>query len=118
VLLLNREEAGMLVGEDLTDEKLWQGLMIEGPKITAMTDGKDGGRVCQGKACTEFVVDEVTAVEETGAGDAFGSAMVAALVKGHDIETAISWGAKQAANVVKFMGAKRGLMSLEEIGQG
>jgi sugar/nucleoside kinase (ribokinase family) len=57
----------------------------------------------------------VEAVEETGAGDAFGSGLVAALIQGKEIEEAIEWGKRQAAKVVQYMGAKRGLMTLEEI---
>ena len=36
-------------------------------------------------------------------------------MKGKDIKEAIEWGKKQASEVVKYMGAKRGLMTLEEI---
>ena len=52
-------------------------------------------------------------VDSTGAGDAFGSGFIAALMSGKQIEEAIDWSRKQAANVVKFIGAKKGLMTAD-----
>lgn len=116
VLILNREEAAELTGIDFNAEEIWKSDQgVEGPKVVVITDGRKGGKVFyEGKARTYDAI-KVEAVEETGAGDAFGSGFVAALMKGKTVDEAISWGSKQAARVVRFMGPKKGLLSLEEI---
>jgi ribokinase len=118
VLLVNREEASALSGIDFGDDKVWQGdQQLPGPKRWVITDGKNGGKV--GEAGKTFFYDriEVETIEETGAGDAFGSGLVAGLILGKEIEEAIDWGRKQAASVVQYMGAKKGLLSITEISE-
>ena len=51
-------------------------------------------------------------VDSTGAGDAFGSGFVTGLMKGKSIEGSLEDGKKQASNVVKHIGAKKGLANL------
>jgi sugar/nucleoside kinase (ribokinase family) len=63
-----------------------------------------------------FTAQETKVVEETGAGDAFGTGLVYALMQGKEIETAIDWGKKQAAAVVSYMGAKQGLLTAADFG--
>lgn len=58
---------------------------------------------------------ETTVVDSTGAGDAFGSGVVAALIKKKPIPEAVEWGRKQAAAVVGKVGAKAGLLWLESL---
>lgn len=83
--------------------------------LLVITDGEKGGRVCHQGACFWYEGIKTTMVDSTGAGDAFGSGFVAALMSDQDVRGAIEWGRKQAANVVKFIGAKKGLLTLEEI---
>ena len=116
VLLVNREEATRLTGVDFEDGEVWKSEhCLMGPRTCVITVGKQGGKVCHEGRCYFYEALQVETVEETGAGDGFGSGLVAALMKGEDIETAIWWGKKQAASVVSYMGAKRGLLSLEEL---
>ena len=53
-------------------------------------------------------------VDSTGAGDAFGSGFVVGLMKGKSIEESVEFGKKQAANVIKFIGAKQGLITFNQ----
>lgn len=115
LLLLNREEAALLLQQDLKNDQAWEELVITGPKLTIVTDGRSGGRYHLDGKVFPYPVAQGEVVEETGAGDGFGSGVVAGLMKGRPVAEAIAWGSKQAENVVKFMGAKRGLLSLEEI---
>ena len=116
VLLLNREEAAQLTGLPLHEDPAWRGTWaIPGPRYVVVTDGKDGGLVMGGGDKFFYEAEKVEVVEETGAGDAFGSGLVAALIVGKDIHTAVEWGKKQASSVVSFMGAKRGLLRLDQI---
>ncbi|MFC1653999.1 carbohydrate kinase family protein [Patescibacteria group bacterium] len=116
VLLVNRQEATKLSGIDFSDESVWQGdQCIEGPKICVITDGSNAGRVFVGGVCKKYEVNPINAVEQTGAGDGFGSALVAALILGKDVDTAILWAKKQSASVVSHMGPKKGLLTLEQL---
>lgn len=119
VLIVNREESEFLTGVDYTQDELWQKSEgIEGPKIVVMTDGKDGGKVFVDGRKIEYEALSSEVVEVTGAGDSFGSGLVAGLIKGKAIEEAIEWGKRQAASVVSKMGPKRGLLTLEQIANG
>lgn len=112
ILIVNREEATLLTDEPYHQNHYWKlPHTIPGPHIVFITDGKHGGKVSIDGHTRWYKPKIVPALEETGAGDAFGSAVVAAIIKGHSLDTAIKWGTAQAASVVSFMGAKRGLLS-------
>jgi ribokinase len=49
-------------------------------------------------------------VDSTGAGDAFGSGLVAALAKNKSIEHAIQFAIANSGNVITQWGAKNGLL--------
>ena len=117
VIIVNRQEAEALTGIKFSDATVWQSdHCIIGPQTTLITDGDNGGKVCHGGSCSFWQAGSTTkAIEKTGAGDAFGSGFVSALILGHDTNTAVDWGNRQAGKVVQFMGPKQGLMTLEEI---
>ncbi len=119
VLLLNREEASVLLKKDFSDDVIWHSdFSVNGPSITIISDGVRNGRVCRDGVCQWYGVQPVSMVEQTGAGDAFGTGLVSALMLGKSTEEAIEWGKRQAASVVSFMGPKKGLMTREEIEKG
>jgi sugar/nucleoside kinase (ribokinase family) len=62
--------------------------------------------------CPVFPVD---AYERTGAGDAFGSGFLAALIKGKTMEEALIWGTVNSASVIGYVGAQRGLLKEEDV---
>lgn len=116
VLILNRQEAAALTGIDLLDDTVWRNPPhIPGPKRCIITDGKAGGKVFDAGTWRQYEALSTPTIEETGAGDAFGSGFVAALMKDLSADEAIEWGRKQAASVVGHMGPKQGLLRLEEI---
>lgn len=104
VLFLNREEAELL-----------KDINLSSCPLICITDGKQGGQILQYGQAQSYKAKTVTAIEETGAGDAFSSGFVAALIKNQGIDTAIQWGINQAASVVSYMGAKHGLLTLKEL---
>jgi len=81
-----------------------------------VTDGSDGGTIYQ-KNIEPHIYGSHSAqvVDSTGAGDAFLVGFVSALIKEESVAVAAEWGAKNAASVVKYMGAKPGLLSNHEI---
>lgn len=99
---LNEEEAARI---------LKAGYQLEqGGEIVIVTNGRHGGRWYEHGKWYEFNARETKVVQETGAGDAFLTGVVAGYL--HDRRTleAIEWGKKEAASVVSQMGAKTGLL--------
>lgn len=81
-----------------------------------VTDGSNGGQVLvQGQAPFNYKSELVTAVDNTGAGDAFVVGYVSALLHQKDVTTATKWGAHNAASVVQQVGAKPGLLYASQI---
>lgn len=116
ILILNREEAAILTKAPFEDDTYWKSnATINGPRIVLITDGKAGGKVSVEGKVSFYTAEVVKTIEETGAGDSFGSGFTAALILGHDIPTALSWAKKQAASVVSYMGAKHGLLTLDQL---
>ncbi len=113
VLQLNRHEASEFFGVKFTDDQVWKAEHCPTPPdvISIITDGARGGRICNQGKCTWYQGIKTTMIDSTGAGDAFGSGFVAGLMLGKNLDQAIDWGRNQAANVVKFIGAKKGLMA-------
>lgn len=108
VLLLNKQEWEMIGDKQ-------QAFLDSIPKIV-ITDGSKGGQVfVQGEETRNFEADQVTAVDNTGAGDAFGVGFVSGLLHEKPVEQAIEWGKKNAASVVQKVGAKPGLLYLSDI---
>ena len=55
--------------------------------------------------------------ERTGAGDAFASTFVAALIKGNNLEGALQWAPINSMSVVQKVGAQAGLLDETELEQ-
>ncbi len=114
VLQLNRKEATDFFGVNFIDDEVWKSEHCPTlpETILVITDGERGGRICHQGKCSWYKGIKTKMVDSTGAGDAFGSGFVIGIMKGEPIEIAIEYGKKQAANVIKFIGAKKGLSSL------
>lgn len=118
VLLLNREEAAMLTDIDFRDTKIYRSeACLVGPTISVITAGDQGGKVCAHGKCLFYKGSAVKTVSSVGAGDAFGSGLVAALICGKDVTKAIEWGRKNAQSVLGALSAKRGLLTRPQLEQ-
>lgn len=107
ILFLNKNEAEALWGIDDKNH---------GAYVSVITDGERGGRVnVEGKVSVFEGIKVKKVVDTTGAGDAFASGMVAGVLYGKTYEQAVKWGVKNATNVLKYIGAKKGLLTLGEI---
>lgn len=117
VLFVNREEAEKLWEVELSSEKGWRGgKCLGGAKVSVITDGKRGGKIWMGDKSSFYKGKNLkSVVDSTGAGDAFASGYVAALLYGHNYERAINWGVENASAVIKKVGAKKGLLTLAQI---
>ncbi|HLC87518.1 MAG TPA: PfkB family carbohydrate kinase, partial [Patescibacteria group bacterium] len=54
-------------------------------------------------------------IEMTGAGDAYATGTLAALIHGKSLEEAMRWGAANSASVVEQMGSTPGLLGLSKM---
>ena len=120
VLFVNREEAEKLVGMDDSHSKekeLLAAVGKLGPKVVVITDGNNGSYVSDGTIYIKAGVLPVDAYERTGAGDAFGSGALSAIIKGKTFEEALVWGTVNSASVIGYTGAQRGLLKTEEISE-
>lgn len=118
VLAVNREEAVAITGGNYKDlNELFDKLHNLGPKIIVISDGPDGAYASDGVVRLKMPIypDPSPPYERTGAGDAFTSTFVAALIKGSDIEGALQWGPINSMSVVQHVGAQKGLLSERQI---
>lgn len=120
VLLVNREEATEISGgnhEDMHD--LLNRLHDMGPKVVVITDGPAGAYASDGQDRLKMppYPDPAPPLERTGAGDAFSSAFVAALMHGNNIEGALQWAPINSMNVVQHVGAREGLLTEDQISE-
>lgn len=120
ILILNREEAVMVSGgnhEDVHD--LMNRLHELGPKTIVITDGPDGAYASDGTKRLKMPLypDPAPPFERTGAGDAFASTFVAALIKGSNLEGALQWAPINSMNVVQHTGAQEGLLTEDQLGE-
>lgn len=118
VLILNREEAADVGGGDHDDiHDLFSHLHALGPKIVVITDGPAGAYASDGHNRFKMPLypDPAPPLERTGAGDAFASTFVAALIMGNNIEGALQWAPINSMSVVQKVGAQAGLLSEKEL---
>ncbi len=110
VLLVNREEAAALTGAREPRDAFGALVRAGFAGAAVVTDG--------GKGATAFFRDRAwfcgttgaRSVSRTGAGDAFGSGLVAALLKGLALPQALAVGTLNAEGVIGKVGAKAGIL--------
>lgn len=118
VVVLNREEAVFVTGGEYDDvHGLLDRMHALGPKIAVVTDGPDGAYASDGTERFKMPLypDPAPPFERTGAGDAFASTLVAALAKGHNLESALQWAPINSMSVVQKTGAQQGLLTEHEL---
>lgn len=125
-LFVNKEEAEQLLLDkqsqptEQDDKEYFQSLMKKlqelGPKVVVVTDGKNGsyGLNEQGEFHWQGLNDGEV-VERTGAGDAYASGFIAAILSGLSLAQAMDWGAHNATSVVSKVGAQAGLLTKSEM---
>ncbi len=111
VFNVNREEAAALAR--ISQEsilKLFTELHSGKNRVRIITDGEQGSYVCNGASCYRAGTSGKQSVSRTGAGDAFGSGVVASLLQGDPIHTALRVGTLNAESVIQSLGAKEGIL--------
>lgn len=120
IVYVNREEAEKLTGSGESagkDRELLIALNKLGPKVCIITDG-GGGALAYDSINGKFMkvgILPVDAYERTGAGDAFGSGSLAAIIHGKTLEEALLWGTVNSASVIGYTGPQKGLLKVSEM---
>jgi ribokinase len=114
LLFVNKEEAEELLGfshGEINVEELIAELQKLGPRIVVITDGKNGSFATnkEGQIIKKDII-EVEVIEKTGAGDAYSSGFLSALINNKPIEDCMEWGTKNATAVIRKIGAQAGLL--------
>lgn len=113
-LLLNRQEAEILVDTHHKSSLFWDKLRKVSP-LVAITNGHLGAKILTPTDTYFSPIINVHPVDETGAGDAFGSAFVSSLVYNQSITESLSWAIRNSGSVVSSLGAKDGILKLVDI---
>lgn len=116
VLMVNIQEAAKLTGHEvLNKEEIYKDISRLGVKVVAITDGRRGAIAFQAGEMVKLPAKKLKAVEETGAGDAFGCGLVAGLIGGLSLKQSLSMGVANGAAVTLYFGPKQGLLFKPEM---
>ncbi len=121
VLFVNKEEAMTILNPSADGsniDELLRSLRKIGPKIAVITDGENGSYAIDEKGNTSRKgVVETQVIEKTGAGDAYSSGFLSALINNKPINNAMDWGARNSASVINKVGAQAGLLHKNNLGK-
>ena len=114
ILVLNKEEAGLLLdknGKRSKTKNLLKDIYGLGPNIITITNKDKKTWSYDGENFYSVKPDKrIKVVERTGAGDAFASGFVAGIIAGKSIKESLKLGKKEARSVIKYFGAKNNLI--------
>lgn len=109
---LNRMEATEFWGGSFDDEEsLIRKFKDAGTRLLMLTDGDRGASVYEKGKWTKMDAFPNKSVDDTGAGDAFVSGVVAGFLQGRKTEECLKMGLANGGSVVSKLGAKEGLLS-------
>ncbi|OGL66979.1 hypothetical protein A2856_00590 [Candidatus Uhrbacteria bacterium RIFCSPHIGHO2_01_FULL_63_20] len=116
VLFVNLEEARAITQQDTAEvHHLATALYRLGPKKTVITDGKNGAYSFDGTELRHCPIFPGKKIESTGAGDAFATGYLGALMHGQLHDEALRWGSVNSASVVGFVGPQPGLLTTAKL---
>jgi len=118
IFFCNKEEAqSILKTEEQSIPVLLREFKKLGPNIPVITDGPNGAFALDGEEIWFMPMhpDPAPPVDRTGAGDSFSSTFTAAIIRGEDVKTALSWGPINSMSVVQHIGAQKGLVTKDQL---
>jgi ribokinase len=114
VLNLNKEEMMKLLGTREEDiKKILKKAQVLPCPLIVITDDRRGAYLWERASQTWWhagIFEEAPRFESTGAGDSFGSGLVAGLIKGHSLTDCLYLATANASSVVTKVGAKKGIL--------
>lgn len=116
ILFLNISEArNLLKRENDSIHSIMAGLRALGPRRVVVTDGTHGAYAFDGEELVLVPAFPGKLLEATGAGDAFATGFLGAVLKGKNHSDALRFGAVNSASVIEHVGPTLGLLSHTEI---
>lgn len=112
VMFLNREEAqeiSALPGIPSIKD-MAKAIQVQGPKIVVITDGQNGAYAYNGIDFYKVGIYPGARLDSTGAGDAFASGFLGAMMDEESIQMCLKWGVANSASVIGKIGAQEGLL--------
>ena len=116
-LLLNQQEAGLLINSPSLDSSTFDKIKTFGSRIIAITNGRQGAHIISSSQTLFSPIINTNPVDELGAGDAFGSTFVAGQIIGHSLNQSLNMAITNSASVVSCLGSKAGLLPLSKLKQ-
>ena len=115
LIIVNKEEAEQLTGK-LGPEKTLAGMLQkQGAEIIVITDGEHGSFASDGSQSYCMQVYPIPPVSKTGAGDAYASGFLSAIIYGKTLPEAMRWGTANAGGVIQEWGAQHGLLTRPQL---
>lgn len=114
LLIVNKEEAGMLLKRTVKEPDITKALFdlhTLGPEQVIITDGSHGAYSYGDKKSYHAKIAASKVIERTGAGDAFSTGVLAALLYNLPLAKALEWGTINSASVIEHIGPQRGLLT-------
>lgn len=113
---VNRMEAAEFWGGNYDNENVLMKKFAEaGGRLVMMTDGKAGASACEKGRWIKMEAYPNKSIDDTGAGDAFVSGVVAGILQKRKIEEVLKMGLANGGSVVTKLGAKEGLLGRTEM---
>ena len=98
-------------------QQFFKEVLTMGPEIVVITNGANGVYVATNEEILFHPSIKTEVVDTVGAGDAFGSCFTGSLIQGHSIEKSLRRGVINSASVLRFLGAKEGLLTNDQLEQ-
>lgn len=109
ILFVNREEAALIIGAKKRIKGTLRALHALGVKIAVITDSDRGSYASEQRGAYFMPAYPITPIAKTGAGDAYASGFLGALIRRAHLPSAMLWGSANAACVIREFGAQKGL---------
>lgn len=115
ILIVNKEEAMELTNRSASLHALAQTLHTQGAHTVVITDGEHGSYAYSEAQLYHMPTFHTKPISKTGAGDAYSSGFLSAIIQKKNIQTAMQWGTANAAGVMQELGAQKGLLQKKGI---
>ncbi|MFZ3068830.1 MAG: carbohydrate kinase family protein [Microgenomates group bacterium] len=113
---VNRMEAAEFWGGSFEEEEVLVNSFVKaGTRLLMITDGDRGAGMWKGGKWLKMEAYPNKSIDDTGAGDAFVSGVVAGLLQGRVAEEVLKMGLANGGSVVTKLGAKDGLLYKKEM---
>ena len=109
VLIVNKQEAQTIFEGGTLEELVYHALNIV--PVIIITDGPNGVIAGDGKTIVRAgMYEDVSSVDRTGAGDAFGSGFLSQWAQGADLKQSLLFASANSTSVIQYVGAKTGIL--------